>query len=334
MKRLLAVITCLILIIGLCACGGKTENSANQTSPNAEVSTAAKGETASSDYPLTVTDDLGTQMTLAKKPVNIVSLTLGADEVLFSIVEKSRIKGITYFADDPGISNITAQAKDFPTKLYADNAEKIIALQPDLVIIDTYAKKEFVQQLRDAGIPVYQYEPPFNIDQNKRIILSIARLVGEKEKGEELVSWMDNKLKEVSDRVSKLKPEERLTVLDYSEMGTTSGKNTNFDDLVTRAGLINAAAKAGLEGWPQISKEKIVEINPDIIMVPAWVYDKNKSTQSIIDSLKGDKSLAGVKAIKNNRIIAPNYAHLSSVSQYAVLAVEDIAKAAYPELFK
>lgn len=336
MKRVIAILVGLIFIMGvLTACGSGSKDSGMAQDPASSVAASnAPAKTDSGDFPLTVTDGLGAQVTIEKKPVNIVSLTVGVDEILFTMVDRNRIKGITYYADDPGISNIAQEAKSFPNKMHADNAEDIIALQPDLVIIDTYAKKEFVQQLRDANIAVYQYQVPFNIEQQKEMILDIANLVGEKDKGNEMVAWMDSKLKEVSDRLSSLKPEQKLTVLDYSEMGSTSGKNTNFDDIVTKAGLVNAAAKAGLEGWPQISKEKIVEINPDIIIVPAWTVDKNKTTQSIIDLLKNDKSLAGVKAIKNNRIIAPNYAHMSCISQYVVLAVEDVAKAAYPELFK
>ncbi|MDP4094925.1 MAG: ABC transporter substrate-binding protein [Bacillota bacterium] len=335
MKKIISILLVFILMLGvLVACGSSSkDNTANSTASTSPAASVGKAVDTGS-YPLTLTDSTGAQVTINKKPTAIVSLTLAVDEILYNMADKSSIKGLTYFCDDPGVSNIAQEAKNFPTKVHADNAESIIALQPDLVIIDSWAKKEFVQQLRDAGIPVYQYQAPDTIDKEKQLVTDIANLIGEKNRGSEIVNSMDQKLKEISDKLGALKPDEKLTVLDYSEMGSTSGKNTNFDDIVTRAGLINAAAKAGLEGWPQISKEEIVKLNPDVIVVPAWIYDKNKSTQSIIDSLKNDKALAGVNAVKNNRIIAPNYAHMSSTSQYAVNAVDDVAKAVYPELFK
>lgn len=332
MKRILSLFIVLILAAGvLTACGS---GSANSLGEQPEKSAKAAASTVNSDFPLTVTDDAGTKITLQSKPQNIVSLTLGTDEMLLKLVGKSRIKAVTYLADDKGISNISEEVKSISNKLNSDNSEKVIALQPDLVIVADYTKKEFVQQLLDAKLTVYRVRTPNSIDEVKRVITNLSQLTGEKAKGIELNSWIDDKLKSVSDKLSALKPEQKLSIMDYTEMGSTSGKGTNFDDIVTRAGLVNVASKAGLEGWPQLSKEKIVTFDPDLIMVPSWTYDKNNSTEKIIEKIKSDKSLASLKAIKNNRIITSNYLHMSSVSQNMVLAVEDVAKAAYPDLFK
>ncbi len=332
MKRILSLFIVLILVAGIfTACGSNSAGSSEQQSKKSAKTTDM---TASGDFPMTVTDDAGSKITLQSKPQNIISLTLGTDEMLLKLVDKSRIKAVTYLADDKGISNISEEVKSISNKLDSDNAEKVIALQPDLVIVADYTKKEFVQQLLDAKLTVFKVRTPNSIDEVKRVITNLAQLTGEKAKGTELNSWIDDKLKAVSDKLSALKPEQKLSIMDYTEMGSTSGKGTNFDDIVTRAGLINVASKAGLEGWPQLSKEKIVTFDPDIIVVPSWTYDKNNSTEKIIEKIKGDKSLASLKAIKNNRIITSNYLHMSSVSQNMALAVEDMAKAAYPDLFK
>jgi iron complex transport system substrate-binding protein len=50
--------------------------------------------------------------------------------------------------------------------------------------------------------------------------------------------------------------------------------------------------------------------------------------------LKNDPSLSGIKAIANDRLISVPNKHISAISQYAVLSVEDVARAAYPGLFK
>ncbi len=65
-------------------------------------------------YPLTVTDDGGTPVTLAAKPVRIASLTMFTDEVLLDLVDPSRIVAVTTFAADPAISNVTARADGHP----------------------------------------------------------------------------------------------------------------------------------------------------------------------------------------------------------------------------
>ena len=48
----------------------------------------------------------------------------------------------------------------------------------------------------------------------------------------------------------------------------------------------------------------------------------------------GDASFQTVNAVKEDRIISVPNPHISAISQYVVLAVEDVAKAAYPELFR
>jgi len=158
-------------------------------------------------------------------------------------------------------------------------------------------------------------------------------VVGEDEKGNELVSQMDSKLKEIEDKINTLKPEQKLTALGCDSFLYAYGKNTTFDDIVTKAGIINAASVAGIEGWKQISKEKIIELNPDVIFLPAWSYE-GFDAKSFADEFKKDKSLQGVKAIKNNKVFMISEAHMTTNSQYIVLGVEDAAKAVYPDLFK
>lgn len=337
LSKIVAVLmTAVLLISAFTACGtktGDTQVQSTETSSPAASTQVAATTVSASVFPLTVKDAGGYETTITEKPVKIVSLTLGTDEMLLDIVDKSRIASLTPYADDPGVSNIADKVKDIPTRLKSE-AEKVLALQPDLVFIDTWADENFVKQLRNAKIPVYVFKTPSNIEEQINVVREVAHVVGEDAKGEEIVSWMNGILGAVDEKVKTLSAEQRLTVLDYSEMGSTSGKGTNFDDIITRAGLVNSASKAGLEGWPNLSKEKIVEWNPDIILIPSWYYDKSKDINSLSALIKNDKTLQTVNAVKNDKILALPYNHMSAISQYVVLGVQDAAKAAYPDLFK
>ncbi|OPX43764.1 vitamin B12-binding protein [Ruminiclostridium hungatei] len=317
------------------------QSAASDTAASSQTEGAAPGEASAGSqaskavqYPLTLKDADGTEVTIASKPSKIASLPLGACEMLLSLVDKSQIAAMTNYVDDAAVSNIADVAKGVGKRLDF-NAEKIIAIQPDLVLVDTWQDKNIIKQLRDSGIKVFVVNTPKNVDEQKEMLKLLGELTDSTAKAEEVINWMEQKLKAVSDKLAGLKEQQKLTIIDYSEMGSTSGKDTNFDDVVTRAGLTNPVAQAGLTGWPQLSKEMIVQYNPDIISVPSWFYDTSKATpESLKKSIAQDKSLAGVKAVKNNRLISVPYNHLSTTSQYSVLAVEDMAKAAYPELFK
>lgn len=281
-------------------------------------------------YPLVLTDATGNTITLNKKPEKIVSLTLVSDELLLSLAEVKNIKAISVLADDPSISNLADKAKQVKGRVRAD-PERVIAEQPDLVLMADWQPQELVKILRDAKIPVYVYQSPKDFTQLRETIMTIAKLVGQEDAGKNLVGWMDNELKTIEQKLAK--NEKKITVLQYNSFGSTSGSNTMFDDIVKHAGLVNAASQAGLEKYPSISKEKIVELSPDIIFVPSWSASNVPSSQLIADILN-DKSLAAVKAVKNGRVICIDDRHMSSLSHYVVYGVGDMAKAAYPELFK
>jgi len=353
MKRVLALLITVMIIAGIFAgCGKKAENdNLNETGTAQESSKANQDSTHNdggkigpensenptgadaSKFPLTVKDDTGFEMTIEKKPERIASLTLGTDEMLLSLVDESRIIALSTLSELEGTSNIVEKAKAFPNKISSQSVEQIINLSPDLLFASSWTDANLLEQLRDAGIVVYCYESPNSIEQQKDIIRDIAGLVGEEEKGEELIAWMDQKLKEVEDRLKGLKEDEKLSVLYYDSSTYTYGKNTSFDDIATRAGLVNVVSKAGLEGWPQISKEEIVSLNPDIIVVPSVSWD-DQTPEAFAEGLKNDPGLKGTSAVKNNRVFIISDAHRSAISHYIVLGVEDMAKAAYPELFK
>jgi len=284
------------------------------------------------NYPLTVKDANGYEMTFDKKPEKIASLTLGTDEILLELVGKDRIVALSELATDKGLSNVTEEAEGF-TLLAAKDVEKLISLQPDVVFVASWTDANIVQQLRDAGINVYAYKAAENIDEQKKVIEEVAYVTGDVEKGAEIIAQMDSKLQYIEEKVKSLKEEERLKALSCDSFFYTYGKNTTFDDLASHAGVINLASELGMEGWVQISKEKIIELNPDVLILPNWSYE-GFNAEEFYNDIKNDKSLQNVSAIKNNRVFSLPESHTTALSQYIVLGVEDLAKAAYPELFK
>jgi len=336
-KKICLFLSIAFIIAMFAGCGNNMNNSSADSSQSVSTGSQSENsnatESTTSKYPLTLKDAAGTEATITGKPAKIVSMPLGTCEMLLSLVDKSTIAAMTNYVDDANVSNVAEAAKGVGQRLEL-NAEKIIALQPDMVFVDTWTKQDVIKQLRDAKITVFVLNVPSNVDQQKEMLRLLGKITDSESKAEETISWMDGKLKEVSDKLAGLKEEQKLRIIDYSEMNSTSGKGTNFDDVVTRAGLINPVSKDGLEGWPQLSKEMIIKYNPDIISLPSWYYDSKISFDSLSKSIKSDKSLAGVKAVKNNKLVSVPYRHISTTSQYAVLGIEDMAKAAYPDLFK
>lgn len=264
--------------------------------------------------------------------MRIISLTLSADEILLSTVPPERIIGVTYLADDPGVCNVVEQAKAIPNKLKA-NAEAVIALHPDLVIMATWQGDALASTLKDAGLRVYVYDAPNTVADVKTLILSMTKETGDEQAGRDLVQKMDVELAEVQKRVADVPESARPVVLWHTLNGMTGGAGTLFDDMTHYAGVVNGAAKIGLKSNDTLPKEAILKVDPDMIMLPTWDWQGRGNIDDIRAQLVSDPALAGVKAIRNQRLVQIPEKYMYSSSHQLVKGVQALAAAAYPDRF-
>jgi iron complex transport system substrate-binding protein len=291
------------LALALTACGG----------------TAAPPEAESS---VTVVDGLGEEFTYEGRAERIVSVTLGTDEILLTLVGPERLIGVTYLATDPSISNAADLAADVANIVEAD-PEQIIALTPDLVFVETFTDPAVIDQIESAGIPVFVVGSLDSIDGVRGNILVLGQLTGDEARAQEMVDEMDAALDAITQALEGA-GEAPLNVLYLAPDGWVAGSATTLDDIIVHAGGVNAAAEAGLESWQQVSEETILTLDPDVILVSSFMP---------VDDVLTNPVYADLTAVQNGRVYQANDVHLSAVSQYIVLGVQDVAAILYPDLF-
>lgn len=262
----------------------------------------------------------------AKKYNHIVSLTLSGDEMLLGLVPENRIAGLSgKINEDKEISNIVDKAKKFPK--VEGNEEVLMSLEPDLIIVADWLSKRITDIGAITGAKVYFYKTPNSYEEQKKLIRDLANLVEEKENGEKLIKNMDDRLKALQNKIAKNYKGAKPRILMYTSFGTTSGKNTTFNDMVKLINGVNVVTEAGIDGFKDISKEKVIELNPDIIIVPiAKKYDNvNKISKLFFE----DPSFKNVKAIKNKKVYFIQYKDITPTSQYMINSIEELAKVVY-----
>ena len=274
-------------------------------------------------FSFTIVNAKGVQ---AKKYNHIISLTLSGDEMLLGLVSENRIAGLSgKINEDKEISNIADKAKKFPK--VESNEEILISLEPDLIIVADWVTKKIDDIGAIIGAKVYYYKTPNSYEEQKKVIRDLANLVEEKENGEKLIKNMDDKLKVLQNKIAKNYKGAKPRILMYTSFGTTSGKNTTFDDMVKLINGINVVSEAGINKYQDISKEKIIELNPDIIIVPiAKKYDNVTKVSKLFFE---DPSLKNVKAIKNKKVYFMQYKDITPISQYMINSIEELAKVVY-----
>lgn len=281
-----------------------------------------------------VVDDYGNVLQFDTKPKRIYAGTLSIEELLVDLVSADRFVAISEDALDGNISLIKEQAthvkKVVPGYI---GVEAILALKPDLVIVQENRNKAFIDALKDTGLKVMVTKVPTNLEMVQKRIDLIAKAVGEEERGKQVIKDMNKKLALVQSKVEKIPEEQRKIALAYSLMGAFGSKNGLFHDICVRSGLRNGAALAGLERGEHLSKEKIVSTNPDILIFPQYSATKKGDVNKLREDVLSDESLQTVKAVKNKNyiIIADRYRY--SASQYMADAILLLSRQAYPECY-
>lgn len=355
-SRLLLLILSLSLILSGCSqAAATTTNStttpaktAAMTPSSTTIMTTAATTAATVSFPVTIKNGAGQDVVIKATPKAIVCTNLWAAEILFELVDTTRIVGLSAWNDKATMTVTAEKAKAVKTRVSTQKSEGIVSLMPDLVIIDSFSDPDgaLTKTLTGAGITVLAMNSPTDFTMIAAAIRTIAAAVGAGDKGERLVSDMNQTLDKVNAAVKGVAEKDRLKTLFYEayydQSGTNAGmlaaygEGSTFSSIAKAAGLVNVC---NAPNYSAISKEKIVgEWKPDILVVPSIVYDakyepKLDTGKTLIDAALKDPLLQSLPAVRNKMVVAITEAYRGSTSQYMAKAVEELARIAYPTLF-
>jgi iron complex transport system substrate-binding protein len=199
--------------------------------------------------------------TPASPPRRIVSLNLCTDELVLRLADASRVASVTWLSQDPAASDVADLARAVPAN--HGLAEEIIPLDPDLVVAGTFTTRTAVAMLKQTRFRVIEFGVPSSIAEAEQQILEMAGLLDEPARGERLVGDMQQRLATLGEAHSSKRP--RAIV--FNPNGFTVGAGSLVDDIMTRAGLDNAAAHMNLGTYTQIPLEVLVGSAVDILIL-------------------------------------------------------------------
>lgn len=280
----------------------------------------------------TVTDAQGRAVAFEKKPVRILNYGLWLDNIVLGMLPPERLVGIDHMADDPNSSNIVDIAAGFTEKINHPSAERVLALHPDVVFLDADIDAGPAQTLPELGIRVVACRKPHNAEELHAAVYLVAAALGEEEKGAALIGLFDAEREALAGRLREVPQEARKTVVVISMSPTYGSRGGLFDGLCSMAGVTNGAAEIGLTAGQALTKEHIVAVNPDVLIVLVWndhgSYDIEKFNREYLD----DPALQTVRAIRERQIYRPHEGYIYNASQDMIFGAQDIAHAAYGDI--
>ena len=280
-----------------------------------------------------VTDLTGTKVTFSSKPKRILTFSMYTDQIVLGLVTSDHLAGINVLLEDPDESNIIPIARKVPRKIGNPSAEEVLSMKPDLVIVSNWMDAAKIQSMRDLGLKVVSVKGPETIQDVRDVVTVIDAAIGEPEKGKQLIRLMDDKLAEIRKKTEKIKPENRKNIVLLSLMTAYGGSGCAYDAACEEANVINGIAAAGLKNGQQLTKEMLIKINPDIMLLPVYNAQGKYDTKGFIESYLKDPSLQTVKAIKDKQLVFPREQFIYNCSQDIVYCVQEIARVAYGKEF-
>jgi iron complex transport system substrate-binding protein len=273
-------------------------------------------------FPRLMDDTHGKRLVISRPPQRIVSQTLGTDEILLAICDPQRIVALSPLADDATYSNVTAQARGIVGRANA-GAEQILHFHPDLVFVASYSKAELVALLTMAQAPVWRFTDFDHLDDIKMNIRLIGYLIGEDHHAETLVQSMEHTIAQVRARIPRDAPPVRVMLYDLS--GYTGGTHTTFDDMVRVVGATNVAAVHGIKGFRKISREQLLQWNPDVIITSADLGVAAETRHQLLQ----DPAIAVTRAGQQQRVIVLQSSFFLTVTHHIVRGIEQLAHELY-----
>lgn len=290
-------------------------------------------------------DGLGRTVTVAEAPQRIVALPVWAAEMLLEMVGPERIAAVSPWGDDPVLSPAAELAASVPARVTSSTPEDILALNPDLVVLDTYSAGfdgALVQTLQDAGLTVLCLNSPTDLIGVMEALTLLGQATGAQEQAAQMLEGMQATLHRVSLALAKLPPESYKTVMFmedyYDPNGSTGtlcayGPGSTFDAIAQAAGLVNVC---DAPNYSPVNKEMVVaQWKPQVIIVPSSTYDAegkmiDDGGAANIAAVLADPTLATLQAVQDGMVFAIPDKYRGSTSQHMAQAVLELASLLYP----
>lgn len=318
----------IIGILSLLFLVGCSDNDASEHTNDETSGETTEQREDSGNFPLQLTDSTGHTVTIDKKPEKIIPLIPSNTEILFALGLGEKVIAVTENDNYP--EEVLELEKVGDAQI---NVEKIISLEPDLVLAHESGKNmafDAFEQLIDAGINVYFVSDAQSIEETFASIEEIGKVTGAEEEAQQLVEEMKKGFEEISAIAEQIPGDERKSVF-FEISGEpeiyTGGAGTFFNELIE---LINAKNAAGsLEGWAKIDPEAIVDLNPDVIITLYGEF----STEDPVEQVKNRDGFGDVNAVKNGQIFDLDDDIVSRPGPRLVDGAKALANLVYPEYF-
>jgi iron complex transport system substrate-binding protein len=223
----------------------------------------------------------------------VVVLANGVAEIMNSLNARSIIVGRDISSTEKSLDNIPVV-----TSGHQVLPEQVIALKPDLVIIDaSTGPKSAIQQIRGAGIRVIQTPESWSLTDISAKVAAVAAAIGSPQQGSLLNAAMKDAI--TAKQLSGKPKIAFLYLRGTSSIYLVGGPGSGADSLISAIGAVDVGAASLPRPFNTMTAESLATLNPDLILL------MSKGLESVggVSGLLKLPGVAQTKAGKNHAII-------------------------------
>lgn len=337
MKKILTILLALCLVISVFSGCSKTNDptsgqSTDQITDSQENANNNGKEDNKNKDSVTFIDGLGEQVTVNKKPQNVICLY-------------NSYLDLWYEAGGTVIGTIESREKapegaenaEIVGTMTSPNMEKILSMQPDLVILRPGMKGQgdIIPLLKQNKIPYLAIEYD-NFEQYIETMRVFTELNERPDLFEEKAVAVKEKVDDIIANVPKDEKPTVLLMFATAKGVTVKLPNSFVGDMIQDLGAENIAYDAKLtdEEMEIFSMEKVVERDPDFILVQT-MGDIDEIKDRLVKDVESNPAWGSLRAVKEGRYLyLPKELYLYKPNALYGEAYEGLAKMLYPETFK
>lgn len=247
----------------------------------------------------------------------VIVLANGVAEIIQSLNGQSIIVGRDISSTEDSLADIP-----IVTSGHQVLPEKVISLNPDLVLIDaSTGPKAAIATIKAAGIRVVETPESWSLSDLPRKVRAVGAAIGAPDQADLLVEQINQSL-----QTNQLKNSPRVAFLylrGTSSVYLIGGSGSGADSLLQAIGAVDVGAQSLDRPFNTLTAESLASLNPDVILVMSKGLESVGGVQGLL-KLPG---VAQTKAGKNAAVIDVDDSLLLSFGPRTPSLIEALATA-------
>ena len=313
------------------------------------------GSAWAADYPLTITDSAGRNITFSEPVERVIVLNSDAAEAVVMLGAADKVVGVSDTVRNKGYYFPLLTRKQNVGKWNQPDYELIGELArggkdnitPNIVVIGySYPDKTYgifgvekgLAPFKNIKAVALEFIKPENMTREMEIL---GKILGKESEARDYINWYDEKRSKIEKAIEGMSMPKVYAEWSSTSDLSTLGAGSGFDQVLSVANGYNIAKKLG-DAYPKVGWEWVITQNPEVIIKRqtqssdqkqiGWKSEPSSDTvklQAVRNELLARSGASGISAVKSGKVYIMDWDILNGLDQ--VVGITYLAKLLHPD---